>query len=122
PTSILGPSNINTLWTTFGGACANFNSGDPIVLYDKVADRWLISQFTSTASSGVFYQCVAVSTTANATGTYARWAFAVPNGFFGDYPHFGVWSDAYYMMAHAFSGQNFQAGIFAAMDRPKMLA
>ena len=123
-TSVLGPTNTNTLWSGFGGACQAQNSGDPIVVYDKVANRWLISQFTSTASSGVYYQCVAVSTTSNATGTYARWAFAVPGGSFGDYPHFGVWSDAYYMMGHAFtsSAGSYVAAMFAAMDRTKMLA
>jgi hypothetical protein len=116
-TSILGPSNINTLWAGFGGACELQNSGDPIVVFDKLANRWLISQFTS---SSPYFQCVAVSTTANATGAYARYAFAVPNGKFGDYPHIGVWSDAYYMMAHGFGGQF--VALFAAMDRAKMLA
>jgi hypothetical protein len=122
-TSILGPVSINTLWSGFGGACQTQNSGDPIVLYDKLADRWLISQFTSSAVSGVYFQCVAVSTSANAIGTYARYAFAVPNNSFGDYPHFGVWSDAYYMMAHAFGSTSggYVAALFAAMDRPKML-
>ncbi len=123
-TSMLGPSNINTLWNGFGGACQAQNSGDPIVVFDKVASRWLISQFTTTASSGSYFQCVAVSTSANAAGTYARWAFTVPNGVFGDYPHFGVWSDAYYMMAHGFQSTagGYVAAIFAAMDRTKMLA
>jgi len=123
-TSFFGPSNINTLWLGFGGACQDQNSGDPIVLFDKVAGRWLISQFTSTASGGVYFQCVAVSTTANAAGTYNRWAFAVPGGNFGDYPHFGAWSDAYYVMAHAFtsSAGGYVGALFAAMDRTKMLA
>ena len=62
-TSILGPSSINTLWAGFGGACQTQNAGDPIVLYDKVANRWLISQFTSAAAGGIYYQCVAISTT-----------------------------------------------------------
>ena len=62
-TSIAGPANINTLWAGFGGACQTQNAGDPIVLYDKLANRWMISQFTSAAAGGVFYQCVAVSTT-----------------------------------------------------------
>ncbi len=122
-TSILGPSNINSLWAGFGGACETQNSGDPIVLFDRTANpspgRWLISQFTSSPSAGVYYQCVAVSTTANATGTYARYAFAVPNGKFGDYPHIAVWPDGYYMMAHGFGGQF--VALFAAMDRAKML-
>ncbi len=123
-TTILGPTNINALWSGFGGACQAQNSGDPIVLYDKIANRWLISQFTSSSSSGFYYQCVALSTTANAAGTYFRYAFAVPGGNFGDYPHFGVWTDAYYMMGHAFTSTSggFVGGLFAAMDRTKMLA
>ena len=125
-TPILGPALINTLWAGFGGACQAQNAGDPIVIYDRLANRWLISQFTTGAVNGTYFQCVALSTTADATGTYARWAFAVPNGLFGDYPHFGAWTDAYYMMAHGFSSSgasgNYVAGIFAAMDRTKMLA
>ena len=120
------PVNINTLWAGFGGACQTQNAGDPIVLYDKLANRWFLSQFTSAAASGVFYQCVAVSTTANAAGTYARYAFPVPNGNFGDYPHYGVWTDAYYVMSHDFmpagSSFSFVAASFGAMDRAKMLA
>lgn len=120
------PPLINTLWAGFGGACQTRNNGDPIVLYDKLANRWLLSQFTSGAVAGVFYQCVAVSTTADATGTYARYAFAVPNGKFGDYPHYGVWTDAYYVMAHDFTPSGgsftFSAASFGAMDRTKMLA
>jgi hypothetical protein len=129
-TSILGPVAINTLWAGFGGACETQNAGDPIVLYDKVANRWFLSQFTSAPvpdPGGTFYQCVAVSTTPNATGTYARYAFAVPNGKFGDYPHYGVWTDAYYVMSHDFTpdgagGFTFHAASFGAMDRAKMLA
>jgi hypothetical protein len=112
------PKNINTLWSGFGGECETQNSGDPIVLYDKPAKRWLISQFTT---GGSFYQCVAISQTADATGAYWRYAFLVPQGRFGDYPHFGVWTDAYYMMAHGFGAPSF-AALFAAMDRTKMLA
>jgi hypothetical protein len=123
-TSVLGPSNINTLWAGFGGACQAQNSGDPVVLYDKVANRWLISQFTSSVSGGFYYQCVAISTTANAAGTYARYAFAVPNGNFGDYPKYGVWTDAYYVMAHNFvnTSGGYVAACFGAMNRTKMLA
>jgi uncharacterized repeat protein (TIGR01451 family) len=125
-TSVAGPSNINSLWSGFVGSnCSTRNDGDPVVLYDKVANRWLISQFTSAATGGFYYQCVAISTTPNAAGTYYRYAFAVPNGNFGDYPHYGVWTDAYYMMAHGFtaaSGGSYTGALFAAMDRTKMLA
>jgi hypothetical protein len=122
-TSLVGPANINTLWSGFaGGNCATRNDGDPIVFYDKLAQRWVITQFT-TASP--YHQCVAISTTPNAAGTYFRYAFAVPNNHFGDYPHYGLWSDAYYVMAHHFtssSGGSFVGGAFGAMDRTKMLA
>jgi hypothetical protein len=122
-TSVLGPSPINNLWIGFGGACQTQNSGDPIVLFDKAAGRWLISQFTTSVSGGSYFQCVAISTTADATGSYFRYAFAVPGGNFGDYPHFGAWTDAYYMMAHAFTSTSgsYVAALFAAMDRSKML-
>ncbi len=128
-TSVLGPSNISTLWSGFvGGNCSTRNDGDPIVLYDKLADRWLISQFTSARSGGTYWQCVAISQTNNAAGSYYRFAFAVAigpagSGYFGDYPKFGVWPDAYYVMAHAFTSTtgSYVAGVFSAMDRTKML-
>lgn len=135
-TSILGPVANNTLWAGLGGTCETENNGDPVVLYDKVANRWLLSQFTANPdSNGIFYQCVAISTTPDATGSYARYAFAVPKnqdvnppvGDFGDYPHYGVWPDAYYVMSHNFTPDadgnfSFHAGSFGAMDRTKMLA
>jgi hypothetical protein len=132
-TSVVGPALISTLFVGFGGECEDQDAGDPIVLYDKLANRWFLSQFTSDADAGgIFYQCVAVSTTPDATGPYARYAFAVPDGNganggdFGDYPHYGVWTDAYYVMAHNFDnapdGFSFNAALFGAMDRTKMLA
>ena len=122
------PANIKTLWSGFGGPCetqSNLENGDPIVLFDKTAKRWLISFVTATPPAGVYYECVTVSTGADATGTYARYAFAVPNGNLGDYPHYGVWPPAaYFMMGFAYqsSAGGYVAAIFAAMDRTKMLA
>ena len=48
-TSLFGPAANNTLWSGFGGGCQTQNAGDPVVLYDQLADRWLLSQFTSAA-------------------------------------------------------------------------
>src|SRR3979490_954898 len=56
-----GPVQINTLWSGFGGLCQTDNDGDPIVVYDSIANRWLISQFAVTNPNPNFYQCVAVS-------------------------------------------------------------
>ena len=74
------------------------------------------------------YQCVAISTTPNATGSMpVTRSRCRGNGIFGDYPHYGVWTDAYYVMAHNFAQQlaggfSFVAAVFGAMDRTKMLA
>jgi hypothetical protein len=116
-TSILGPTSLATLWTGFGGECEAVSTwpyADPIVLYDKIANRWLISEFSIPGH----FLCVALSTSANATGTYARYAFPMPNGVVVDYPKVGVWTDAYYM----FSMTGNHPFAFAAMDRTKMLA
>jgi len=70
---LMGPIKGNTLWANFGGGCETNNDGDPIVTYDKLADRWVFSQFV--VRSQPFLQCVAVSTTSDATGSYNRYSF-----------------------------------------------
>ncbi len=82
-TSVFGPASNNTLWGGFGGPCQTENSGDPVVLYDQLADRWLLSQFTSAGPT--YYNCVAVSTTPDPTGSYYRYAITTGNNF-PDYP------------------------------------
>ena len=59
-TSLFGPAANNTLWSGFGGDCQTDNSGDPVVLYDQLADRWILTQFTS--SGPTFFECVAAFT------------------------------------------------------------
>jgi hypothetical protein len=95
-TRLLGPLPNNALWAGFGGDCQTRNNGDPIVLYDQLADRWMLSQFT-TASP--FHQCIAVSQTPDPTGAWFRYDYIIPSGNFNDYPKFGVWPDGYYMSA-----------------------
>src|SRR5207237_2299632 len=45
--SVLGPNSIVTVWAGFGGVCQNNGDGDPVVLYDQLADRWVITQFAA---------------------------------------------------------------------------
>ena len=66
---LLGPMNTNTFWNGFTGACATTNDGDGVVRYDRIADRWVIAQFSVNGGNGPFFQCVAVSTTPDPTGT-----------------------------------------------------
>jgi hypothetical protein len=116
---VSGPSEGNTLWAGFGGGCQNNNDGDPIVLYDKAAQRWVFSQFSVTTQP--YLQCIAVSTTSDATGTYHRYSFKYNN--FDDYPKMGVWPDAYYETFNMFAGGiSFVGADACAYDRAAMLA
>jgi hypothetical protein len=111
----------NTLWSGFGGACQTLNSGDPVVLHDQMADRWLLTQFTSSAVGGQYYDCIALSQTSDPTGSYYRWAFSNGNNF-GDYPKYGVWPDAYYSNNRDFLNGSTQNGVSNhALERAQML-
>jgi hypothetical protein len=92
--SVLGPVSISTIWSGFGGVCETAGGGDPVVLYDQLANRWLVTQFAGT--SVPTDECIAVSTSSDATGSFNRYAFHLGTSFF-DYPKIGVWPDAYYM-------------------------
>ena len=92
---ILGPLAGATVWSGFGGPCQNNNSGDPIVEFDTAAHRWVLSQH-ATPSGGPYFECIAVSKTADATGAYYRYAYQLTS-LFPDYPKLSVWSDAYYL-------------------------
>jgi hypothetical protein len=122
--SLLGPNSIASIWSGFGGACELRGQGDPVVLYDHLADRWIISQFAKATSTGpVTDECVAVSTTGDATGSYARYGFHLGSNFY-DYPHLSVWPDGYYMSMNVFNstGTLYLGPQAFAFDRAKMLA
>jgi len=119
--TLLGPVPIKTLFSGFGGPCEASEDGDPIVLYDHLADRWLISQFAF-AGGPPYHQCIAISQTGDPTGAYHRYDFTMPNNKFNDFPKFGVWPDAYFMSDNQFDlSDNFVGvGVFA-FERDKML-
>jgi uncharacterized repeat protein (TIGR01451 family) len=101
---LYGPAAGSTLWQGFGGACETSNDGDPIVLYDHLADRWFMSQLAiPNFPNGPFYQCIAVSQTPDPLGAYHRYAFVVSNTKLNDYPKFGVWPDGYYLAVNQFT-------------------
>jgi hypothetical protein len=119
-TKLYGPAGGNTLWTGFGGPCESRNDGDPIVQYDQLANRWVMTQFALV--SGNYLQCVAVSQTSDALGAWYRYAFSYES--FPDYPKLSVWPDAYYITFNMFgaSGASFTGGRVCAYDRAKMLS
>ncbi len=120
---LYGPANNNTLWTDFGGICESHNDGDPIVLYDHLADRWLMSQFALNFPND-FHQCIAISQTGDPTGAWYRYDFLISNTKMNDYPKFGVWPDGYYMSVNQFDGNTSAwAGAGAIVfERDQMLA
>ncbi len=119
-TAIYGPVPTNTVWSGFGGGCQTNNDGDATVEYDKLADRWIISQFS--VSTTPYLQCVAVSTSGDPTGSYFRYSFGGFGNNFPDYPKLGVWPDAYYTTFNLFASGIFFAGPeTCAYDRAKML-
>jgi hypothetical protein len=113
------PKNGNTIWNGFGGPCETSNDGDPLVQYDQLADRWVLTQFA--VSAAPYTQCVAVSQTGDPTGTYNRYSYSYGTDF-NDYPHMGVWPDGYYITYNMFKrGRTFAGNKVCAFERDKML-
>ena len=106
-----GTSNTSFSLTSLGG-CAT-GGGDPIVLYDDLADRWLLSEFGAGNSL-----CVFISQTPDPTGAYFNYNFPTPS--FPDYPKYGVWPSA--TNSAYFVGSNEATGAAYALDRTQMLA
>ena len=112
---LAGPSPINALWAGFGGACEADNNGDPIVRYDALADRWMLTQFSLSMGA----ECIAISRTPDpVAGGWFLYEFPTPG--FPDYPKLGVWPDGYYMgTQRGFPGGGLDVYAF---DRVKMLS
>jgi hypothetical protein len=124
-TATFGPVAVNTLWAGFGGLCQTNNDGDPVVRYDRAADRWIIIQLAVTNANGSsvpFQICVAVSATGDPAGSFSRYSFAYAN--FPDFPKLAVWPDAYYLTVNQFNaaGTTFLGANVAALNRASMLA
>lgn len=120
----LGPTLGRQLWQDLGGPCARANDGDPIAQWDKVNHRWLMTQndFTVPMYRGPHYACVAVSTTADATGSYYLYAYLLGSDF-PDYPHWGVWPNGYYQTQNngSFGEDNTTGGLVCAYNSAKLI-
>jgi uncharacterized repeat protein (TIGR01451 family) len=121
---LTGPVKLSTLYAPLGGQCAEPDNGDPIVLYDQLADRWLLSQFAfiGNGTEPPYHECIAISKTSDPAGAYYLYDFLVPTVQFNDYPKLGVWPDGYYMTANQFNrGLAFDGTGAFAFNRRKML-
>ncbi|MGH6890409.1 MAG: hypothetical protein ACREHF_14650 [Rhizomicrobium sp.] len=112
---VLKPTNTNTIFSGFGGQCENTDPGDPVVIWDKIANRWLVSYMNYESNNMAL--CIAVSASADATGSYNRYEYDY-GGTLPDYPKYAVWPDAYYGSVNPDGG----ASQACAYDRTAMLA
>ena len=126
--SLFGPAQVNTLWSTISGPCKTQNDGDPIVQYDQLADRWVLSQFAVDAlpTGLASYQCMAISKTGDPLGAYYLYPFPLAPALFFDYPHVATWPDGYYTTFHIFdetlpAAHQFQNQGVVVFERDQML-
>ncbi len=120
-----GPTNFTTFFGPLGGNC-KAGASDPIVNYDRLADRWVISDVGISANFANFSECVAVSKTSNPTGAYTLYSYSFGTNL-NDYPKLGVWptttNSAYLATYNIFQYSFFFAGAdICGFDRTKMLA
>lgn len=103
-------------------ASTSTDDGDPITLYDQMADRWILLQFSSLFTSGRESLIFCISQTSDPTGAYNIYEFQT-TGVFPDYPHVGIWNNSYIVTTHNFNltGTAYLGQGFWAFDRNKMI-
>ena len=126
---LLGPVDTGSLWAGFAIPDCTDPSGDPIVLYDRVSNRWFMTQFTTRGLDAQvpIYDCVAVSMTGDPTGSYYRYAFEtqpdeIDGGwFFPDYPKYSIWRDNVVLTTRDFGWVDRYGISVYALEKNKML-
>ena len=103
---VAGPFLVSKLFSGAANSCASGAMTDPVVEYDRINARWVITYAAATSipTSGPFLQCISVSTSSDATGSYHSYSFDLTAlGGFNDYGKLGIWTDAYYMSFNEFT-------------------
>src|SRR5437660_8822574 len=133
--TLLASFTENQLWSGSGAPqCDGQGGGDPVVIYDPIADRWILTNlaFTGNGTVGPFYECMAVSRNNNpVTGGWYLYAIRTDTGAAGqppandinDYPKFGIWTDCLYYSANTFNPSgSYVGGQFGTFSRSDMYA
>jgi hypothetical protein len=132
-TKVAGPLLMSRLFDeATQKLCATHDDGDPIVVYDDHAGRWLVSQFGLNFNAPRFAECIAVSETSHPAGAWNAYQFDYPNpSVLNDYPKFGVWpamgNSAYFASFNQFRCGNicdfdWRGAGAIAYERDEMLA
>jgi Abnormal spindle-like microcephaly-assoc'd, ASPM-SPD-2-Hydin len=121
--TIAGPTNIQNLFSGLAGDCSSSTYGDPVVLYDRAADRWLISMI---GSGSTVSECIAVSKTNDPTGAYYLYGYSFGSNL-NDYPKLGTWataSNSAYLASYDIfiNFSSYGGADLCGLDRTKMLA
>ena len=119
-----GPAfQLSTLFSAFEPPVSTNNNGDGLALYDRMANRWILSQFAFTSTTTPpYHQTIAVSKTGDPTGEYWAYDFITPGDEFPDYGKIGSWPDGYYFTDRQFTnGVTYNGFGCFAFDRAKML-
>jgi len=115
---LVQPTALGDLWAGFAVDDCTDSSGDPIVVYDQFADRWILTQFSTRGPE--YYNCVAISTSGDPTGSYYRYAFSTGENF-PDYPKYGVWTDTYSITTREFGPDGeYGIGVYG-LEKSRML-
>src|SRR5262249_18004572 len=119
---LVGPNSLASLWTGLAGCSTN--NGDVIAQYDRVANRFILTQLG--AFSSPYSECIAISRTSDPTGAYWLYRYTYGNQL-PDYPKFGIWptatNSAFLTTYNMFTnGASFAGAMLCALDRTKMLA
>jgi PKD repeat protein len=117
---ILGPVSVNYFFQGVTGS--NCNSGDPVIIYDEQADRWLLAEMSLCNENDVML--VAVSETNDPSGRWYRYSFETDD--MPDYEKLGVWRDGYYMGTNTvyedlFGDPHWEGNDIYVMERSQML-
>lgn len=115
---IAGPVLGTNFWKGAGAPCETNNDGDIIIQWDKANHRWLAAQ--NVFAGPPYYTCVAVSKTADATGSYFRYVFPQQPGF-PDYPKWGLTKGVYYQTQNVFGSSGYLGVNVCAYDASSML-
>jgi PKD repeat protein len=130
PTGAVGPAHfVNSwnssfrIWDKLGnpltpaaslGTILPGTMGDPIVVYDRFADRFLITEFYSNGFD------IAICKGSDPVND-GWWVYRFPTNTFPDYPKFSVWSDGYYITANKDQSSASTSQVVFAVERDKMI-